>query len=195
MGLSKSVSDLLRQKESLDNEPDEVHSENEVEISGEEKALTLESDLVLLGIVWNAIRPHETFEKLKTRYYVNENLVVEKGNNSFWIYGKEDLISESIVSFVDYFAKDIRDFKFVRPESPYDSFIYYFFKEAIMCRLNVLVSNSFHERDLQQVIIKDVIRELKDDARKMDNINKKYHLQMIDNWISQILVKNTHLSM
>ncbi|EBK7265353.1 hypothetical protein DSP02_23230, partial [Salmonella enterica] len=74
-------------------------------------------------------------------------------------------------------------------------FIYYFFKEAIMCRLNVLVSNSFHERDLQQVIIKDVIRELKDDARKMDNINKKYHLQMIDNWISQILVKNTHLSM
>ncbi|WP_229265185.1 hypothetical protein, partial [Klebsiella pneumoniae] len=116
MGLSKSVSDLLRQKESLDNEPDEVHSENEVEISGEEKALTLESDLVLLGIVWNAIRPHETFEKLKTRYYVNENLVVEKGNNSFWIYGKEDLISESIVSFVDYFAKDIRDFKFVRPE-------------------------------------------------------------------------------
>ncbi len=58
-----------------------------------------------------------------------------------------------------------------------------------MCRLNVLVSNSFHERDLQQVIIKDVIRELKDDARKMDNINKKYHLQMIDNWISQILVK------
>jgi hypothetical protein len=37
-----------------------------------------------------------------------------------------------------------------------------------MCRLNVLVSNSFHERDLQQVIIKDVIRELKDDARKMD---------------------------
>ncbi|EDQ8769695.1 hypothetical protein GQP38_003989 [Salmonella enterica subsp. enterica] len=195
MGLSKSVSDLLRQKESLDNEPDEVHSENEVEISGEEKALTLESDLVLLGIVWNAIRPHETFEKLKTRYYVNENLVVEKGNNSFWIYGKEDLISESIVSFVDYFAKDIRDFKFVRPESPYASFIYYFFKEAIMCRLNVLVSNSFHERDLQQVIIKDVIRELKDDARKMDNINKKYHLQMIDNWISQILVKNTHLSM
>ncbi|EAM7553475.1 hypothetical protein KSH12_004254 [Salmonella enterica] len=195
MGLSKSVSDLLRQKESLDNEPDEVHSENEVEISGEEKALTLESDLVLLGIVWNAIRPHETFEKLKARYYVNENLVVEKGNNSFWIYGKEDLISESIVSFVDYFAKDIRDFKFVRPESPYDSFIYYFFKEAIMCRLNVLVSNSFHERDLQQVIIKDVIRELKDDARKMDNINKKYHLQMIDNWISQILVKNTHLSM
>ncbi|WP_394868375.1 hypothetical protein [Klebsiella pneumoniae] len=195
MGLSKSVSDLLRQKESLDNEPDEVHSENEVEISGEEKALTLESDLVLLGIVWNAIRPHETFEKLKTRYYVNENLVVEKGNNSFWIYGKEDLISESIVSFVDYFAKDIRAFKFVRPESPYDSFIYYFFKEAIMCRLNVLVSNSFHERDLQQVIIKDVIRELKDDARKMDNINKKYHLQMIDNWISQILVKNTHLSM
>ena len=195
MGLSKSVSDLLRQKESLDNEPDEVHSGNEVEISGEEKALTLESDLVLLGIVWNAIRPHETFEKLKTRYYVNENLVVEKGNNSFWIYGKEDLISESIVSFVDYFAKDIRDFKFVRPESPYDSFIYYFFKEAIMCRLNVLVSNSFHERDLQQVIIKDVIRELKDDARKMDNINKKYHLQMIDNWISQILVKNTHLSM
>jgi len=195
MGLSKSVSDLLRQKESLDNEPDEVHSENEVEISGEEKALTLESDLVLLGIVWNAIRPHETFEKLKTRYYVNENLVVEKGNNSFWIYGKEDLISESIVSFVDYFAKDIRYFKFVRPESPYDSFIYYFFKEAIMCRLNVLVSNSFHERDLQQVIIKDVIRELKDDARKMDNINKKYHLQMIDNWISQILVKNTHLSM
>ncbi|HBK9135937.1 hypothetical protein PU646_26100 [Klebsiella pneumoniae] len=195
MGLSKSVSDLLRQKESLDNEPDEVHSENEVEISGEEKALTLESDLVLLGIVWNAIRPHETFEKLKTRYYVNENLVVEKGNNSFWIYGKEDLISESIVSFVDYFAKDIRNFKFVRPESPYDSFIYYFFKEAIMCRLNVLVSNSFHERDLQQVIIKDVIRELKDDARKMDNINKKYHLQMIDNWISQILVKNTHLSM
>ena len=195
MGLSKSFSDLLRQKESLDNEPDEVHSENEVEISGEEKALTLESDLVLLGIVWNAIRPHETFEKLKTRYYVNENLVVEKGNNSFWIYGKEDLISESIVSFVDYFAKDIRDFKFVRPESPYDSFIYYFFKEAIMCRLNVLVSNSFHERDLQQVIIKDVIRELKDDARKMDNINKKYHLQMIDNWISQILVKNTHLSM
>lgn len=195
MGLSKSVSDLLRQKESLDNEPDEVHSENEVEISGEEKALTLESDLVLLGIVWNAIRPHETFEKLKTRYYVNENLVVEKGNNSFWIYGKEDLISESIVSFVDYFAKDIRDFKFVRPESPYDSFIYYFFKEAIMCRLNVLASNSFHERDLQQVIIKDVIRELKDDARKMDNINKKYHLQMIDNWISQILVKNTHLSM
>ncbi|GJK99853.1 hypothetical protein TUM17569_53140 [Klebsiella oxytoca] len=195
MGLSKSVSDLLRQKESLDNEPDEVHSENEVEISGEEKALTLESDLVLLGIVWNAIRPHETFEKLKTRYYVNENLVVEKGNNSFWIYGKEDLISESIVSFVDYFAKDIRDFKFVRPESPYDSFIYYFFKEAIMCRLNVLVSNSFHERDLQQVIIKDVIRELKEDARKMDNINKKYHLQMIDNWISQILVKNTHLSM
>lgn len=195
MGLSKSVSDLLRQKESLDNEPDEVHSENEVEISGEEKALTLESDLVLLGIVWNAIRPHETFEKLKTRYYVNENLVVEKGNNSFWIYGKEDLISESIVSFVDYFAKDIRDFKFVRPESPYDSFIYYFFKEAIMCRLNVLVSNSFHERDLQQVIIKDVIRELKYDARKMDNINKKYHLQMIDNWISQILVKNTHLSM
>lgn len=195
MGLSKSVSDLLRQKESLDNEPDEVHSENEVEISGEEKALTLESDLVLLGIVWNAIRPHETFEKLKTRYYVNENLVVEKGNNSFWIYGKEDLISESIVSFVDYFAKDIRDFKFVRPESPYDIFIYYFFKEAIMCRLNVLVSNSFHERDLQQVIIKDVIRELKDDARKMDNINKKYHLQMIDNWISQILVKNTHLSM
>lgn len=195
MGLSKSVSDLLRQKESLDNEPDEVHSENEVEISGEEKALTLESDLVLLGIVWNAIRPHETFEKLKTRYYVNENLVVEKGNNSFWIYGKEDLISESIVSFVDYFAKDIRGFKFVRPESAYDSFIYYFFKEAIMCRLNVLVSNSFHERDLQQVIIKDVIRELKDDARKMDNINKKYHLQMIDNWISQILVKNTHLSM
>ncbi|EHZ7026298.1 hypothetical protein K6O30_004450 [Salmonella enterica] len=195
MGLSKSVSDLLRQKESLDNEPDEVHSENEVEISGEEKALTLESDLVLLGIVWNAIRPHETFEKLKTRYYVNENLVVEKGNNSFWIYGKEDLISESIVSFVDYFAKDIRDFKFIRPESSYDSFIYYFFKEAIMCRLNVLVSNSFHERDLQQVIIKDVIRELKDDARKMDNINKKYHLQMIDNWISQILVKNTHLSM
>ncbi|MCK6920935.1 hypothetical protein L8Q54_22010 [Enterobacter kobei] len=195
MGLSKSVSDLLRQKESLDNELDEVHSENEVEISGEEKALTLESDLVLLGIVWNAIRPHETFEKLKTRYYVNENLVVEKGNNSFWIYGKEDLISESIVSFVDYFAKDIRDFKFVRPESPYDSFIYYFFKEAIMCRLNVLVSNSFHERDLQQVIIKDVIRELKDDARKMDSINKKYHLQMIDNWISQILVKNTHLSM
>ncbi|EBK5885321.1 hypothetical protein NMA64_004464 [Salmonella enterica] len=195
MGLSKSVSDLLRQKESLDNEPDEVQSENEVEISGEEKALTLESDLVLLGIVWNAIRPHETFEKLKTRYYVNENLVVEKGNNSFWIYGKEDLISESIVSFVDYFAKDIRDFKFIRPESSYDSFIYYFFKEAIMCRLNVLVSNSFHERDLQQVIIKDVIRELKDDARKMDNINKKYHLQMIDNWISQILVKNTHLSM
>ncbi|MGP9438009.1 hypothetical protein ACT3RR_21530 [Ewingella sp. AOP8-B2-18] len=195
MGLSKSVSDLLRQKESLDNEPDEVQSENEVEISGEEKALTLESDLVLLGIVWNAIRPHETFEKLKTRYYVNENLAVEKGNNSFWIYGKEDLISESIVSFVDYFAKDIRDFKFIRPESSYDSFIYYFFKEAIMCRLNVLVSNSFHERDLQQVIIKDVIRELKDDARKMDNINKKYHLQMIDNWISQILVKNTHLSM
>ncbi|HEA1151350.1 TPA: hypothetical protein RVD98_004781, partial [Escherichia coli] len=131
MGLSKSVSDLLRQKESLDNEPDEVQSENEVEISGEEKALTLESDLVLLGIVWNAIRPHETFEKLKTRYYVNENLVVEKGNNSFWIYGKEDLISESIVSFVDYFAKDIRDFKFIRPESSYDSFIYYFFKEAI----------------------------------------------------------------
>ncbi|EAW4242281.1 hypothetical protein FFV07_25685, partial [Salmonella enterica] len=125
MGLSKSVSDLLRQKQSLDNEPDEV--QEEVEISGEEKTLSLESDLVLLGIVWNAIRPHETFEKLKTRYYVNENLVVEKGNNSFWIYGKEDLISESIVSFVDYFAKDIRDFKFVRPESPYDSFIYYFF--------------------------------------------------------------------
>ncbi|HDS7617941.1 TPA: hypothetical protein QH551_004843 [Klebsiella pneumoniae subsp. ozaenae] len=195
MGLSKSVSDLLRQKAQLDNEPDDVQDENEVEISGEEKALSLESDLVLLGIVWNAIRPHETFEKLKTRYHLNENLVIEKGNNSFWIYGKEDLISESIISFVDYFAKDIRDFKFIRPESLYDSFIYYFFKEAIMCRLNVLVSNSFHERDLQQVIIKDVIRELKDDARKMDNINKKYHLQMIDNWISQILVKNTHLSM
>ncbi|HCD4506295.1 TPA: hypothetical protein NBQ95_004344, partial [Enterobacter kobei] len=122
MGLSKSVSDLLRQKQSLDNEPDDVQDENEVEISGEEKALTLESDLVLLGIVWNAIRPHETFEKLKTRYHINENLVVEKGNNSFWIYGKEDLISESIISFVDYFAKDIREFKFVRPESPYDSF-------------------------------------------------------------------------
>lgn len=195
MGLSKSVSDLLRQKEHLDNEPDEVQNENEFEISGEEKALTLESNLVLLGIVWNAIRPHETFEKLKIRYYLNENLVVEKGNNSFWIYGKEDLISESIISFVDYFAKDIRYFKFIRPESHYDIFIYYFFKEAIMCRLNVLVSNTFHERDLQQVIIKDVIRELKDDARKMDNINKKYHLQMIDNWISQILVKNTHLSM
>ena len=106
MGLSKSVSDLLRQKQSLDNEPDEV--QEEVEISGEEKTLSLESDLVLLGIVWNAIRPHETFEKLKTRYHINENLVVEKGNNSFWIYGKEDLISESIVSFVDYFAKDIK---------------------------------------------------------------------------------------
>ena len=90
MGLSKSVSDLLRQKQSLDNEPDEV--QEEVEISGEEKTLSLESDLVLLGIVWNAIRPHETFEKLKTRYHINENLVVEKGNNSFWIYGKEDLI-------------------------------------------------------------------------------------------------------
>lgn len=35
MGLSKSVSDLLRQKQSLDNEPDEV--QEEVEISGEEK--------------------------------------------------------------------------------------------------------------------------------------------------------------
>ncbi|VCY32911.1 hypothetical protein BANRA_05612 [Klebsiella pneumoniae] len=68
MGLSKSVSDLLRQKAQLDNEPDDVQDENEVnevEISGEEKALSLESDLVLLGIVWNAIRPHETFEKLK----------------------------------------------------------------------------------------------------------------------------------
>ncbi|MCD3011999.1 hypothetical protein GFJ96_23275 [Salmonella enterica subsp. enterica serovar Enteritidis] len=123
MGLSKSVSDLLRQKQSLDNEPDEV--QEEVEISGEEKTLSLESELVIFGIVWNDIRQHETFEKLKTRYHINENLVVEKGNNSFWIYGKEDLISESIVSFVDYFAKDIRDFKFVRPESPYDSFIYY----------------------------------------------------------------------
>jgi hypothetical protein len=45
--------------------------------------------LVLLGIVWNAIRPHETFEKLKTRYYVNENLVVEKGITAFGFTAKK----------------------------------------------------------------------------------------------------------
>ena len=151
--------------------------------------------MFLVGILWNAVRPLEKYEILKTRYYLNDNLVIEKGNNSFWIYGKEDLIYDSVKSFIDYFAKDIRDFKFIRPESEYNTFIYYFFKEAVMCRFNVLVSNTQHEKDIQQVIIRDVVKELKKETDLMDDVNKKYNKQMIDNWVSEILLKNTHLSM
>ena len=64
-----------------------------------------------------------------------------------------------------------------------------------MCRFNVLVSNTPHERDLQQVIIRDVIKELKKETNMMDSINQKYNNQMIDDWVSQILLKNTHLAM
>lgn len=192
MGLSKSVSDLLKQKESLEQDTHEIQEQDEL---SEDTTLNIENELFLLGIVWNAVRPLEKYEKLKTRYYLNDNLVVEKGDNSFWIYSKEDLIPESIRMFIDFFAKDIRSFKFIRPESSYNTFIYYFFKEAVMCRFNVLFSNTPHERDLQQVIIRDAIRELKKEISLMDGINKKYHDQMIDNWISQILLKNTHLAM
>ncbi|EJV4560989.1 hypothetical protein N6797_004441 [Salmonella enterica] len=192
MELSKSVSDLLKQKESLEQDTHEIQEQNE---SSEDTTLKLENELFLLGIVWNAVRPLEKYEKLKTRYYLNDNLVIEKGNNSFWIYSKEHLMAESIKLFIDYFAKDIRDFKFIRPESEYNTFIYYFFKEAVMCRFNVLVSNTPHERDLQQVIIRDVIKELKKETNMMDSINQKYNNQMIDDWVSQILLKNTHLAM
>ncbi|HBQ8857489.1 TPA: hypothetical protein ACMEXA_005633 [Klebsiella variicola subsp. variicola] len=192
MGLSKSVSDLLKEKEHLDHDTYEIQEQEEV---SEDTNLKIENELLLLGIIWNAIRPLEKYEKLKTRYYLNDNLVIEKGNNSFWIYGKEDLIAESIKLFIDYFAKDIRDFKFIRPESEYNTFIYYFFKEAVMCRFNVLISNTQHEKDLQQVIIRDVVKELKKETNLMDDVNKKYNKQMIDNWISEILLKNTHLSM
>ncbi|EKQ5512648.1 hypothetical protein JJ528_27755 (plasmid) [Klebsiella pneumoniae] len=192
MELSKSVSDLLKQKESLEQDTHEIQEQDE---SSEDTTLKLENELFLLGIVWNAVRPLEKYEKLKTRYYLNDNLVIEKGNNSFWIYSKEHLMAESIKLFIDYFAKDIRDFKFIRPESEYNTFIYYFFKEAVMCRFNVLVSNTPHERDLQQVIIRDVIKELKKETNMMDSINQKYNNQMIDDWVSQILLKNTHLAM
>ncbi|EOG5128157.1 TPA: hypothetical protein HFQ00_004752 [Escherichia coli] len=192
MELSKSVSDLLKQKESLEQDTHEIQEQDE---SSEDTTLKLENEFFLLGIVWNAVRPLEKYEKLKTRYYLNDNLVIEKGNNSFWIYSKEHLMAESIKLFIDYFAKDIRDFKFIRPESEYNTFIYYFFKEAVMCRFNVLVSNTPHERDLQQVIIRDVIKELKKETNMMDSINQKYNNQMIDDWVSQILLKNTHLAM
>ncbi|HDU3663271.1 TPA: hypothetical protein RFW42_004820 [Klebsiella pneumoniae subsp. pneumoniae] len=192
MELSKSVSDLLKQKESLEQDTHEIQEQDE---SLEDTTLKFENELFLLGIIWNAVRPLEKYEKLKTRYYLSDNLVIEKGNNSFWIYGKEDLIYDSVKSFIDYFAKDIRDFKFIRPESEYNTFIYYFFKEAVMCRFNVLVSNTQHEKDIQQVIIRDVVKELKKETDLMDDVNKKYNKQMIDNWVSEILLKNTHLSM
>ncbi|EPF5079389.1 hypothetical protein ACSSUQ_004227 [Yersinia enterocolitica] len=194
MGLSKTVDDLLKIKRSIENSTDD-ESDNVENNSDEENVLTLENDLVLLGIVWNAIRPLQNNEKIYQRIYINENLIVEKGENSFWLYGKEDLIEESIITFHDRFSKEIRGFKYIRPESEHNIFTYLFFKDALMCRFNVLVSYLPHERNLQQVMIKDVIRELKKDFDNMDVLNKRYFHQMLNCWITDVLVKKTHLAM
>lgn len=191
MSMSNSVEDLLRRKRQAEKETDFDPGEEPDDMEAPE-----EIPLNLLGIVWNVCRDgNKRKEIVKYRYQLDENIVVERGIDSFWLYGFDDELERAIKLFHDNFSHEIRKYKFIRPESEKDTFLFYYFKDAITCRYDVLISSLPHEIDRHKVIIKDVIEDIKNDIDSMDSVNKAYFSGHLNHWIQEKLIKNTHLGM